>query len=179
MTVADRFLAIDWGTTNRRVYLIEDGQCLRTERDHRGVRATPQGSYEAELAGIRQRFGDLPVVMAGMVGSSIGWQAAPYVEAPANFARLTAAILRMDERTVIVPGVCQKQPADVMRGEEVQVLGAVAAIQLIFSAFAGGPNARLSRFGRSLGRYLAQLASFETFASEELPFPFADWPAGD
>ncbi len=127
MTVADRFLAIDWGTTNRRVYLIEDGQCLRTERDHRGVRATPQGSYEAELAGIRQRFGDLPVVMAGMVGSSIGWQAAPYVEAPANFARLTAAILRMDERTVIVPGVCQKQPADVMRGEEVQVLGAVAA----------------------------------------------------
>ena len=59
------------------------------------------------------------------------------------------------------------------------VLGAVAVIQLIFSAFAGGPNARLSRFGRSLGRYLAQLASFETFASEELPFPFADWPAGD
>ena len=59
------------------------------------------------------------------------------------------------------------------------VLGAVAVIQLIFSAFAGGPNARLSRFGRSLGRYLAQVASFETYASEELPFPFADWPAGD
>ncbi len=58
----------------------------------------------------------------------------------------------------------------------ITVLGAVALLQLIFAVFAGGANARLRGFGRSLGRYLAQLASFETFASEELPFPFADWP---
>jgi hypothetical protein len=49
----------------------------------------------------------------------------------------------------------------------------------VLAAFAGGSNARLRQFGRSLGRYLAQIASFETFASEELPFPFAEWPAGD
>jgi hypothetical protein len=61
----------------------------------------------------------------------------------------------------------------------ITVLGAVALVQLVLAAFAGGSNARLRQFGRSLGRYLAQIASFETFASEELPFPFAEWPVGD
>ncbi len=61
----------------------------------------------------------------------------------------------------------------------ITVLGAVALVQLAFAVFGGGSNARLRHFGPSLGRYLAQLTSFETFASEELPFPFADWPAGD
>lgn len=59
------------------------------------------------------------------------------------------------------------------------VLCAVAVLQLVLAAFAGGSNVRLRGFGRSLGRYLAQVASFETFASEELPFPFADWPSAD
>ena len=30
-----RFLAVDWGTTNRRVFLIEDGQVVRTVREGR------------------------------------------------------------------------------------------------------------------------------------------------
>lgn len=59
------------------------------------------------------------------------------------------------------------------------VLCAVAVLQLVLAAFAGGSNERLRSFGRGLGRYLAQVASFEAFATEELPFPFADWPSGD
>ena len=59
------------------------------------------------------------------------------------------------------------------------VLCAVAVLQLVLAVFAGGSNVRLRGFGHSVGRYLAQVASFESFASEELPFPFADWPAGD
>ncbi|MBB4839613.1 2-dehydro-3-deoxygalactonokinase [Sphingomonas kyeonggiensis] len=119
------FLAIDWGTTNRRVFLVEGGQVVRTERDDRGV--TSVSDFAAEAAGIRERFGDLPMLMAGMVGSNIGWQAAPYVPAPAGVEDLAANLLRIDERTAIVPGVSVTGPADVMRGEEVQLLGAVAA----------------------------------------------------
>ncbi|MDG2534139.1 2-dehydro-3-deoxygalactonokinase [Sphingomonas sp. HITSZ_GF] len=119
------FLAIDWGTTNRRVFLIEGGQVVRTERDDRGV--TSVSDFEAEAAGIRSRFGALPMLMAGMVGSNIGWQAAPYVPAPAGIEDLAANLLRIDDRTAIVPGVSVTGPADVMRGEEVQLLGAVAA----------------------------------------------------
>jgi hypothetical protein len=59
------------------------------------------------------------------------------------------------------------------------VLGAVAIVQLVLAAVAGGSNERLRSFGRSLGRYLAQVAGFLTFATEEVPFPFVDWPAGE
>jgi len=119
------FLAIDWGTTNRRVFLVEGGQVVRTERDDRGV--TSVSDFAAEAAGIRERFGDRPMLMAGMVGSNIGWQAAPYVPAPAGIEDLAANLLRIGDRTAIVPGVSVTGPADVMRGEEVQLLGAVAA----------------------------------------------------
>lgn len=52
-----------------------------------------------------------------------------------------------------------------------------AVTQLIFLLATGQTNTRLVRFGRSLGAYLAQIARFETFATEALPFPFTDWPS--
>ncbi|NDP39220.1 MAG: DUF4389 domain-containing protein [Rhodoferax sp.] len=55
----------------------------------------------------------------------------------------------------------------------------VAIIQFILVLVSETPNPRLSAFGRSLGRYQAQNANFVSFASEELPFPFTDWPASD
>jgi succinate-acetate transporter protein len=53
----------------------------------------------------------------------------------------------------------------------------IAVLQLVLAAATDTPNARLQHFGRTLGHYLGQIASFETFASEELPFPFSAWPA--
>ena len=53
----------------------------------------------------------------------------------------------------------------------------VALVQLVLFATTDGTNERLRAFGRALGRYLAQVASFATFDTEELPFPFSDWPA--
>lgn len=57
------------------------------------------------------------------------------------------------------------------------VLAAVALLQLGFALFTDQPNPRLQSFGRSVGRYLGQIAGFVTFATEALPFPFSDWPA--
>lgn len=125
MSFEDRFLAVDWGTTNRRVFLIEGGQIARSTRDGKGVTAVEDFTREAEA--IRAAFGDLPLLMAGMVGSNIGWRVAPYVAAPAGTAELAANLLWIDGRTAIVPGVSTTAPADVMRGEEVQLLGAVEA----------------------------------------------------
>lgn len=59
------------------------------------------------------------------------------------------------------------------------VLVAVALLQLGFSVFSDQPNPRLQAFGRSMGRYLAQIAGFVAFATETLPVPFSDWPTGD
>jgi 2-dehydro-3-deoxygalactonokinase len=75
------------------------------------------------------RFGDLPMLLAGMVGSNIGWRLAPYASAPAGIAEIAAALSWIDDRTAIVPGISTLEGGrpDVMRGEEVQFLGAVAA----------------------------------------------------
>ncbi len=59
------------------------------------------------------------------------------------------------------------------------VLFFVAVIQFAITLLNEAPNARLLSFGRNLGIYIKQLASFLTFASEEVPFPFNDWPSAD
>lgn len=124
------YIAVDWGTTNRRAYLIgPDGQLVRKLADDHGVRAVVKGSYPGEVAAIRLRLGDLPMLVAGTVGSARGWQTAPYVECPATIEQLAGAIAWVEPgRTGIIPGVCQRaSEPDVMRGEEVQALGAVLA----------------------------------------------------
>ncbi|WP_242187719.1 2-dehydro-3-deoxygalactonokinase [Sphingomonas sp. CARO-RG-8B-R24-01] len=125
----DAFLAVDWGTTNRRVYRIEAGRVVATDRDARGVTAIARDGFPAAVAEIRTRFGDLPMLLAGMVGSTIGWRDVPYVTVPAGFAGIARGLAWIDARTAIVPGlsVLADGRADVMRGEEVQLLGAVAA----------------------------------------------------
>lgn len=122
-------LAVDWGTTNRRVFRIENGVATATERDSLGVTGISSHAYAPEVAAIRARFGDLPMLLAGMVGSNIGWRAVSYVAAPAGLPALAGGLGWVDERTAIVPGIsfATVDRADVMRGEEVQVLGAVAA----------------------------------------------------
>jgi hypothetical protein len=57
------------------------------------------------------------------------------------------------------------------------VLCIVAFIQFVMMLLSDNPNERLVIFGRSLGRYLQQIADFQTFATEEMPFPFKDWPS--
>lgn len=54
-------------------------------------------------------------------------------------------------------------------------LGAI--IQFVLALLSDTPNARLIAFGQSLGLYLSQIASFVSFATEEVPFPFSAWPS--
>jgi len=57
------------------------------------------------------------------------------------------------------------------------VLFVVAVLQFIFVLLGGAPNIRLLTFGHSLGSYVQQLVNFQSFNTEEKPFPFADWPS--
>ncbi|MGC2049559.1 MAG: DUF4389 domain-containing protein [Gallionella sp.] len=57
------------------------------------------------------------------------------------------------------------------------VLCIVTVIQFVMVLLSQKPNERLLLFGRSLGRYLQQIADFQAFATEEMPFPFKDWPS--
>ena len=127
------FLAVDWGTTNRRVFAISAaGDVLASERDGTGLLSVPQGGFAAEAQAIRKRHGDLPMICAGMVGSARGWANAPYAACPAGLGDLAERLVWAEPgRTAIVPGLSHTYGdgtrGDVMRGEEVQLLGAVAA----------------------------------------------------
>lgn len=57
------------------------------------------------------------------------------------------------------------------------VLFIVSVLQFTMQLLNDKPNVRLVAFGRNLGRYLQQIANFMAFATEEMPFPFSDWPA--
>lgn len=124
------YIAVDWGTTNRRAYRLDaSGKNVGEFEDHKGILSLPDGGFPAAMAEIRERLGDLPLLLAGMIGSSRGWKEAPYVSCPAGLDDLAGKLTWVGEREAIVPGVSYvgDNRADVMRGEEVQLLGAVAA----------------------------------------------------
>ena len=130
MRWAEGFIAVDWGTTNRRAYRLDSsGECVDQFEDHKGVLTVPEGGFPDAVAEIRQRLGDHPLLLAGMIGSNRGWKEAPYVPCPASLDDLAAKLAWAGEREAIVPGVSYlgQGRADVMRGEEVQLLGGVAA----------------------------------------------------
>jgi 2-dehydro-3-deoxygalactonokinase len=129
LRVSDIFLAVDWGTTNRRAFLIENGAVVSTERDATGILAVPPGGFAAEIAALRVRYGAVPMILAGMVGSNRGWIDAGYVGCPAGLEALAAAAKTPIHGVHVIPGVSRVDDhrADVMRGEEVQLLGAVAS----------------------------------------------------
>lgn len=130
MRWADGFIAVDWGTSNRRGYRIDaSGKCVDEFEDDRGVLALSEGGFPAAVADVRKRLGDLPLLLAGMVGSNRGWKDAGYVATPAGLDDLVKALVWVGEREAIVPGISYlaNDRADVMRGEEVQIFGGIAA----------------------------------------------------
>jgi 2-dehydro-3-deoxygalactonokinase len=125
-------LGIDWGTSNRRAYLVDRaGTCLRRHADDQGLLAV-NGDFAGSLAALRrvmQVDDAVPVVMTGMVGSASGWQEVPYLGTDVALEDLPRHLVavRGCAHAWIVPGYAGDVPdVDVMRGEETQLLGAGA-----------------------------------------------------
>jgi 2-dehydro-3-deoxygalactonokinase len=130
--MAAAFVGIDWGTSNARFMLIDADGTLIDERSGPGI-ARLDGSKAIENACFEAiaDWPPVPVVMAGMVGSNIGWRLAPYVKTPATPTNMNA--IRFDTRDrkfAILPGVETMRPdgfPDVMRGEETQIFGCIGS----------------------------------------------------
>ncbi len=124
------FIAVDWGTTNRRAWgVAADGEVRDLLEDSMGVLKVAPGGYTGEVDRLRALWPGRPLLMGGMVGSNRGWVEARYAPAPADLDALVSALRRPAPDAVIVPGVSWRdgREAEVMRGEETQILGAVAA----------------------------------------------------
>jgi 2-dehydro-3-deoxygalactonokinase len=128
-------IAIDWGTSSLRgARLDAKGQVLESREFSRGILTVPNGQFETvfnELFGDWMQSPHALCLISGMAGSRQGWQEAPYCPCPAGFAELGQHLLWLQPgRMALVPGLsCRDSDAmntpDVMRGEEVQIFGAL------------------------------------------------------
>lgn len=126
--MTSRYIAIDWGSTNLRAWLCQGEQCLESRQSAAGVTRLNGKSPEAVLAEVTQNWRDsaTPIVMAGMVGSNVGWKIAPYLPLPAHFSAIGEQLTSVGDNIWIIPGLCVSRDDNhnVMRGEETQLLGA-------------------------------------------------------
>jgi 2-dehydro-3-deoxygalactonokinase len=131
-------LAIDWGTTGFRAYRLDgDGRILESRSAEAGILSVKDGAFPAVLeahAGDWIAAGETPIVMSGMIGSRQGWLEAPYAACPAGLAEIAAGVRKVawnGREAWIAPGVSCRDAAgvpDVMRGEEMQILGALGQL---------------------------------------------------
>lgn len=141
-------IGLDWGTTALRAYLFDAaGRVLDTHASAAGIMTLSKaGDFDAVFEGAcgpwLAQAPDLPVMAAGMVGSAQGWLEAPYVDAPATAEALVRGIVHVTTARAgtvhIVPGVIERgELPNVMRGEETQIVGALAGDPTLGGARAG------------------------------------------
>lgn len=135
MTALD-WIAADWGTSRLRLWAVgAEGEVLAQAQSPAGMGALAPAEFEPALLSLAGGWlpasGAVPVVACGMVGARQGWIDAGYRAVPCPpLAPPLARAPTSDPRLSvwIVPGLSQLKPsADVMRGEETQIAGVLAA----------------------------------------------------
>ncbi len=164
-------IAVDWGSSSFRAYLLSaGGEVIDEVASSDGVSTVAPGAFPTTLRRLIGHWLDasagLPIIASGMIGSRHGWVEAPYVACPAG-PRDVAAHLRIARdnglAVHLVPGLsCEREAGlpDVMRGEEVEILGI---------AHAGG---RLIVLPGSLSKWAiladGRIQCFKTFVTGEV-----------
>jgi len=135
-----KFVAVDWGSTALRAWLIgEAGEILAQHSSDQGVFSLEAKDFESTLLTVCGEWlgdaPDTPIIMAGMIGSRSGWQETAYQQCPVKAETLGENLLALTNTSklnlFVIPGIKTNSPsgsADVMRGEEVQIIGALAAL---------------------------------------------------
>jgi 2-dehydro-3-deoxygalactonokinase len=129
-------IGVDWGTTRFRVFRIGRDGAIRERRSaDRGILNVPDGRFAEALReeiGPWLAAGEDRVLLSGMIGSRQGWREAPYIPCPASAADLAANLTDVGfdwARVKLVPGLSgtdEAGVAEVMRGEETEVIGVLA-----------------------------------------------------
>jgi 2-dehydro-3-deoxygalactonokinase len=124
-----RYIAIDWGSTNLRAWHYQDGVCIDERRSEAGVTRLGDRTPADVFASVTDGWpvNEVPVVMAGMVGSNAGWLSVPYLSCPVSLGEIASRLTRVEDKAWIVPGLSVERDDNynVMRGEETQLLGAI------------------------------------------------------
>jgi 2-dehydro-3-deoxygalactonokinase len=165
------WIAVDWGTSNLRVSAIGSNGPLATRSSDKGMSCLTRDQFEPALMSLIEDWLPLtrvmPVLACGMVGSRQGWVEAKYRAVPCvpmdqnGLIRVKTHSERID--VYITPGLSQTKPADVMRGEETQIAGALS----LYPNFDGviclpGTHSKWAHISAG------EVVSFQTFMTGEL-----------
>lgn len=166
------YLIVDWGTTNFRAFALDaKGNLVSEKASKLGLMQVQDQQFDQALESVLKPWLDnytqLPIYMAGMVGSAQGWKNVDYVQAPASLPELAKQAHQFElpwgAKAYIIPGVSYQNAADiydVMRGEEVQLFGLADALKTPeFVAVFPGTHSKHIRYQN--GR-IADFASFMT-----------------
>jgi len=169
-SVTARLIAVDWGTSRLRAWLVDaGGSPLATAGSDEGV-GTLNGGHEQVFEKLVAGWPRLPAIMAGMVGSRQGWREAAYLPCPATAAGIGAKLTRFTTPTgreiAVVPGLAVRsagRDGDVIRGEETQMIGLIDREP----GFSGtvilpGTHSKWARLDQGA------IADFQTFMTGEL-----------
>ncbi len=132
-------IVVDWGTTHLRAYrLTASGEIQARKSAAKGIMSIAPGTFAPvleEVLGDWLEQSDRLILMSGMVGSRQGWFEVPYVQCPAGLHELAAGVKRLEwigNRILsICPGLACRDAdgvPEVMRGEEVQIMGVLPNI---------------------------------------------------
>jgi 2-dehydro-3-deoxygalactonokinase len=138
--ISPNWIAVDWGTSNLRLWAMDDNAAILGSAESplgmNAIAGDPKLSFEAVLIDLIDGWlsadqRDLPVVICGMAGAKQGWLEAPYCDVPVRPSDLAKGAVSPNVRdprisVFILPGLCQRDDADVMRGEETQLVGFMA-----------------------------------------------------
>lgn len=134
-------IGLDWGTSSLRAYLLgrngrNNVEIIERRESADGILHVPSGGFENVLERAvgdwLDRYPGVPLIASGMIGSRAGWVEVPYVSVPAGLPEIAAGMVSRRYRNTtlwLVPGLAQRSArngvtADVMRGEETQIVGA-------------------------------------------------------
>ena len=106
-------IAGDWGSSNMRLHLcrVEEGRLIPVETVRgKGAKdvADHETAFRAAAGDWIDRHGPMPVLLSGMIGSTIGWREAAYLPCPAGPEAMAGALLRFEAAgcpIAIVPGL--------------------------------------------------------------------------
>src|ERR1700712_3773956 len=131
------WFGVDRGTSSLPGTPFDDsGKVLEERAFARGILTVEKGGFGAVFD---ECFGDwmAPIgtrcLISGMAGSQQGWVGAPDIACPATLDGIAGKLVWVEpKRIAIVPGMsCEHDGApDVMRGEEVQIVGALRLLGL-------------------------------------------------
>jgi 2-dehydro-3-deoxygalactonokinase len=148
-------IGVEWTETSLRAFRLgADGAIRDRKSSPRGMQRVQDGRFADTLReeiGPWLAVGEDRVLLAGPIGGRGGWIAAPYLACPAGAAELADALVAVPfgwAQVKLVPGLATTDEGgvpEVMRGEETQFVGGLAAVGERGILCLPGPRSRWAR----------------------------------